>query len=328
MISKISKKIKSASPIDVKDIDPLDSGRKSINVTALASNKKQIKNSLKTINYRTAYSIVEMSIVIIIVAIILIGITQSTKLNRKIKIMIARSYTNSSPINDTANLVAWFETSMEESFSQDSLDENVNIAYWNDINPQNTIKNQASQLNTDNQPQYYFDKTIDLPAIKFTNQDFFNLPNATIPFSNKPYTIFIVSKVDQNCVCGIIGSGSYGNTNNTNAIRYDTSGLVYNYWWGNDIASSAGSVVVNKFQIIAFDYNLSQRRVFINGSLNNASNSSNRTSTSINNTIGVTNSNEYLVGSIFEVAIFDRSLNEDERKSIEVYLSKKYRISI
>jgi len=289
---------------------------------------QKIKSNLKITNCCKAYSIVEMSIVIIIVAIILIGITQSTKLNRKIKIMIARSYTNSSPINDTSNLVAWFETSMEASFPQDNLDENINITYWNDINPQNTIKNQASQLNTINQPQYYFDKIIDLPALKFTDQDFFNLPNSTIPFSNKPYTIFIVSKVDQNCVCGIVGSGSYGNTNNTNAIRYDTSGLVYNYWWGNDIASSAGSIVANKFHIIAFDYNLSQRRVFINGLLNNTINSSNRTSTSINNTIGVTNNSEYLVGSIFEIAVFDRSLNEDERKSIEVYLSKKYKIPI
>jgi hypothetical protein len=95
-----------------------------------------------------------------------------------------------------------------------------------------------------------------------------------------------------------------------------------------------GLISPNKFQIFAFDYNKSTRNIYINGANVASIASSNRDSTKFNNTIGLTCltgcpfGQEFLVGSIAELIIYDRALVAKERKDIEQYLSKKWSIKI
>jgi hypothetical protein len=81
-------------------------------------------------------------------------------------------------------------------------------------------------------------------------------------------------------------------------------------------------------QIFSFTYNLSTREGFVDGVSKGSVASSNRASTAINNTIGVTYSTEYMNGQIGEIIIFDRALKTEERKSIEQYLGKKWSIKV
>jgi prepilin-type N-terminal cleavage/methylation domain-containing protein len=282
---------------------------------------------LKSNKYK-AFSLIELSIVILIIGILVAGVTQSSRLIRQLRLQSVRNLTSSSPVSSITGLIAWYESTSEKSFNEAEASDQLTLSNWYDINPLSTEKRNASQTVEVNKPIYSIDNSTSLPVVRFVNQDFFNLPDGTIPFGNSAYTIFFVSKTESFCVCGVLGSGNYGNTNQTNAFRYDgLAGLFYNYWFGVDLAIY-GSSVLNKMQIYSFRYNLSSREAFVDGVLRGTTPSSNRQSSSSNNTIGKTYISEYMLGSIAEVIIYERALNTEERQSIEKYLGKKWGILV
>jgi prepilin-type N-terminal cleavage/methylation domain-containing protein len=278
---------------------------------------------------KNAFSLIELSIVLLIIGILIAGVTQSSLLIAKFKLEVGRSNTKNSPVNGTQNLVAWFETTLEESFDS-NVGNGSAIANWYDVNQTSTYKNNATQTTSGNQPTYAGEILNGLPVVRFSSgsQQFFNLPDGTVPFNNSPYTIFFVSSQNSLSSGGLLGSGDYGSTNNTNAFRYNLESVV-NYWWGVDILSS-NMLQANKFYIIDFSYDLSSRKIYIDGSLSGSLSSSNNQSTSASNTIGLTapGIGEYLDGNIAEIIIFDRALSNDERQDIERYLSKKWGITL
>jgi len=91
-------------------------------------------------NKSRAFSLIELSIVILIIGIIIAGVTQGSRLVREFKLKTAQTLTRSSPVSSIKGLSAWFETSLENSFLESEMDENVAITQWNDINPQSTNK--------------------------------------------------------------------------------------------------------------------------------------------------------------------------------------------
>jgi type II secretory pathway pseudopilin PulG len=95
-------------------------------------NKHKLKAS-------TAFSLIELSIVILIVGIIIAGITQSSRLVRQSKLKSAQTLTQSSPVASIKGISLWLETSLEDSFPS-VLDNNSNLAQWNDINPHSSTK--------------------------------------------------------------------------------------------------------------------------------------------------------------------------------------------
>ncbi len=283
---------------------------------------------MKKNHHKLAFSLIELSIVILIIGILVAGVTQSSRLVRQMRLSTARSITTSSPVNSIKDLVAWYESTSEKSFLEGEADNQALLRNWFDLNIQSSVKDDAYQTVDANKPQYGFDEQTGLPVVKFINQDFFNMPDGTIPFNNSPYTIFFVARTEAFCQCGVMGSGTYGGNNQTNSFRYDPTGGVFNnYWWFVDLVIN-GATVVKKMQIFSFTYNLSTREGFVDGVSKGSVASSNRASTAINNTIGVTYSTEYMNGQIGEIIIFDRALKTEERKSIEQYLGKKWSIKV
>ena len=279
------------------------------------------------INKVKAFSLIELSIVILIIGILVAGVTQSSRLINQMRLASARSMTFSSPVPATPNLIAWYESVSDKSFEESQMSDQALLSSWYDINPTTTDKKNSFQSTDLNKPQYSIDSSSGLPVVKFVDQDFFIMPDGTIPFGNAPYTIIFVSKTNAFCVCGVLGSGIYLN-NQSNAFRYDpTAGLFYNYWFGVDLALSNASLR-DKMQIFTFTYNLSLREGFVDGVFKGRIASSNRASSSTNNRIGYTFTSEYMNGIIAEIIIFDRALKTDERKAIESYLGKKWRIFV
>lgn len=274
-----------------------------------------------------AFSLIELSIVILIIGILVAGVTQSSRLLSQMRLISARSITLNSPIPATPNLIAWYESVLDKSFEESQMSDQALLSSWYDINPTTTDKRNSFQTADINKPQFSIDSSSGLPVVKFVDQDFFIMPDGTIPFGNTPYTIIFVSKINAFCVCGVLGSGIY-QSNQSNAFRYDpTAGLFYNYWFYIDLALSNASLA-NKMQIFTFTYNLSLREGFVDGVFKGSIASSNRASSSSNNRIGMTYTSEYLNGVIGEIIIFDRALKTDERKAIESYLGKKWRIVV
>ncbi len=83
----------------------------------------------------TAFSLIELSIVILIVGIIIAGITQSSRLVRQSKLKSAQNLTQSSPVSSMRSISLWLETTQEASFPA-ALDDEASVVQWNDINPQ------------------------------------------------------------------------------------------------------------------------------------------------------------------------------------------------
>ena len=68
-------------------------------------------------NFKKAFSLIELSVVVLIIGILIAGITQSSRLVRAMKLNTARSLTRSSDVNSIRNLTAWFDVTAEGVFS-------------------------------------------------------------------------------------------------------------------------------------------------------------------------------------------------------------------
>jgi prepilin-type N-terminal cleavage/methylation domain-containing protein len=279
--------------------------------------------------HKKAFSLVEISIVIIVVGILIVGVSQGIDLYQDMRLTTARALTKNSRVNRIPGLVSWYETAGENVFSSgtttfknfEKAQEGQKINRWRDSNPNSVYKYDATQTTGANQPKIIFDKDSALPIVRFDgNPKYLSLPDGTVPYGDSAYTVIFVSKADYFGNFGVLGSGSYDGKHKANAFRYQNDG-VGNYWWPSpDLSAYIDEA--NKLQIFIFDYNKEYRYIYIDGVFAaNAiifSSPKERNSTTFNNTIGLTCVGcavpEYLVGSIAELIIYDRALLATKEK--------------
>jgi prepilin-type N-terminal cleavage/methylation domain-containing protein len=104
---------------------------------------------------KKAFSLLELSIVIIIVSTITGAVYQGRLLYQKTKLEAARSITSGSPIASVNGLALWLDTTSPDAFTK-SYSNDDSIDQWNDTNPQKTSANFAIQTNQSLQPLYVF----------------------------------------------------------------------------------------------------------------------------------------------------------------------------
>jgi prepilin-type N-terminal cleavage/methylation domain-containing protein len=144
---------------------------------------------------KKAFSLIELSIVILIIGILVAGVTQSSRLIRAMKLQSARSLTLSSPVPSFKNVSLWLESTMSESFNSSEAQDQLQISSWNDINPQSSFKNNATQSNTSFKPKYIEQGINGIPAISFDGIDDWMTMGVVSGFeSNSKFTVFIVLK--------------------------------------------------------------------------------------------------------------------------------------
>jgi len=115
---------------------------------------------------KKAFSLIELSIVILIIGILIAGVTQGSRLITQMRLNTARTLTNSSPVASIKDLVFWFEPTLEESFLSSQAEDQLQISQWNDINPQSIKKYFA--LKTASAHVTYEDNAINsLPGVRF-----------------------------------------------------------------------------------------------------------------------------------------------------------------
>ena len=67
-------------------------------------------------NIKKAFSLIELSIVILIIGILVAGVTQSSRLVSQFRLLSARNITQSSPVHSIKDLLIWLETTSTKSW--------------------------------------------------------------------------------------------------------------------------------------------------------------------------------------------------------------------
>ena len=285
---------------------------------------------------KQAFSLVEVAMVIIITGILLAAVMQATDMIRSFRIMGARAQTKSSPVNGIAGIVAWYDATSDRSFNKKEAVDGIKVSYWNDINSQSAVGSVASQESNTSRPTYTFDPSVanGLPVLRFDGNDFFNLPDGTVPDSNYDYTFFFVMCVPTTGESfGVLGSGDSDTENGSNMISYRAGGFAENNWQKNSLLTQVISVAATKMQVFTFFYDSTTgRKIFVNGTFKGEDKATNRRGLPTRNTIGkvmISNIPDmYFKGDIGEIILFGRALSKEERQMVEKYLAKKWAITL
>lgn len=280
---------------------------------------------------KKAFSLIELSIVILIIGILIAGVTQSSRLIKKSRLQTAQTLTESSPVAGMKDLALWYETSLEKSFDETAEEDGTAISIWYDSNPQTINKDNAVQNTADSQPKFMKDIFNDaLPAVRFDGIDDYMDFDGTMVVGIS-YTIFVV---EQRRSSGspsffIAGAGD-GVTNGNLTLGYIGGGGYVSFGhFGNDLNYNIAGYTSPIARIHSFLFNTtSGKTYYLNG--NNVASEPTQTEALVQNpgaSLGKFFS-DYYNGDIAEVIIFTRALKTEERQSIENYLSKKYKITL
>jgi prepilin-type N-terminal cleavage/methylation domain-containing protein len=297
---------------------------------------------------KQAFSLIELSIVILIIGILVAGVTSSSRLIRAMKLISAKQMTQSSPVLTIQDLLAWFEPTKDGVFGTGSAgtytpiispDNGIRIATWKDGNPRLTAGGEllATQATLNNQPFYVENGINGLPSLNFVDDDF--LEYADNVGLNTGATVFIVFRANdvisdrQIFVGGGIDFGGHGGKCIAMA-HLNSAG-----WYGSWTPANAFSYNTSSQMICRWSYRNGIIQSFMNGSPGTSYNVgiyplSRHNNASQNFTIDYIAS-QYIYttlynfhGLIGEVIVYGRGLKDDEAIDVEKYLAKKWGVKL
>jgi prepilin-type N-terminal cleavage/methylation domain-containing protein len=288
---------------------------------------------------KNAFSLIELSIVILIIGILVAGVTQSSRLIRQMALSSAKSLTTSSPVPSIAGLVSWYEPTLDKSFDEAEASDNSTVSNWYDINPTSVSKINLIQSDPNRRPTYVVNGLNGLPSLKFNGANTYLQSNGFIPEHNtNNFSLFIVSVNLENVniralFCNRFGPAPYNSLRgfviySVNAIYSVPAGT------GGGWNGPSGFVTVNGMKDIV-------SLVRDNTNLNLYRNGANPISTAMvyapnlvrPTSIGGMTACElsdlyFFNGFISEIILYNRNLTNDERQDVEKYLAKKWAIKI
>ncbi|MBU6141003.1 MAG: prepilin-type N-terminal cleavage/methylation domain-containing protein [Proteobacteria bacterium] len=280
---------------------------------------------------RSAFTLVELSVSLIIASIILGMVTQGIKIVASSRLNAARSITSRSPVKSISGLVAWYETTSTDSLKKSETDDQKQISDWYDISPDSipAKKNSLIRIAPSAAVTYESDGINKLPSIKFNGTNRIELANF-YQGSSSQNTIFIVAK-PSNINTTILDSSSAASattsiSQNSNSIRLDLGSSV-----PTGTATDPVKNLINVSYIAVIYFNGSSSKAYFNNALAMAGGSTiNPGNSSLNGlSVGATRNNTTnYSGLISEIIIYNRPLQIQERKDVMSYLSKKYGISV
>ena len=280
---------------------------------------------------KNAFSLIELSIVILIIGILVAGVTQSSRLVKQIRIQTIRNLTTNSLVLSIKDLNIWLETSLEKSFDEAQQANGSAITSWFDSNLVSVDKNNATSPSSVNNPQYVenvFNSVI--PAVRFDGvNDFMNFNGAFL--LNNIFTFFVVEQrrsanVNQYFIGGATTGNFHLGYSTSTVIRVGRYGVINSDFF--DLAIPAYNSPIPRIHTYTHN-SLTGKKYWLNGGINPDAQSNNTSALTVYSAvIGQTESNLFYSGDIAEIIVFSRDLKNDERTAIEDYLAKKYSILI
>ena len=209
--------------------------------------------------YQKAFSLVELSMVILIIGILIGGVSQGIDLYGDFRLTSARNLTSGSIVARVPNLSMWWETTAENSFVNPKPNDGDLINQWNDINSQRAMKiNLFNTSNSTSRPAYKASAINNLPALKFSDAQ--ELRSANIKgdsfFETNEITVFLV----QNTTGGSDSTMSWVPTNNNLDTGTQVSRLNFHlphanqffFDFGGRITYSGSNAYNNKNTLFSF----------------------------------------------------------------------------
>jgi len=276
------------------------------------------------------FSLVEISVVILIIGILIAGISQASDMIDESNLKGARSASKGSRVSRTRALVLWLDATADGTVlnsANKQVADNESVAQWKDSNPNST---DGFGL-TGGAPQYNANKTSGLPSIYFSGTSYLKLSNK-FDYSAGEYTIYLIYQPSVLSGSVIMEKRS---TAQTEAYPYklelDATNLVYKLSDGNGSTSSAKKPSAGKTNLIRLSRSATG---VLTISVDDVSAIGIASATSVVNSseliIGARNGTttaSHINGRIGELIIFDRDLNPVEKSDIEKYLYKKWKLS-
>jgi prepilin-type N-terminal cleavage/methylation domain-containing protein len=274
------------------------------------------------------FSLVEMSVVILIIGMLIAGISQGVDLYSDFKLKTAQNLTINSRVSRIEDLALWLETTLEKSF-QTKMVNNSAVLQWNNISPF-ALDNKNALSCTINYPTYFENNINGLPAIQF-------------------------KKSSQNCMS--VESGFDKNTENVTifvaliANSINNQGRIIEKWSDGSNSYPYPYVLRQNFFFAAYSGNInnfpnteftgkintpniiSARRIksgklsiWLNGAKANETDDTITTNSTNDHPLyigGMSNWGDFNVG---EIIIYSRALSDVELLAVNKYLSQKWNI--
>ncbi len=285
-----------------------------------------------------AFTLIEISVVIVIIGLLIAGVAQASKMVKKSQISAARSITKQSPADDIEGLAVWYESVLEESFAEEESIDGSTVSNWNDLNPQSYSKNPATQTVANSRPNYVYEGINNLPALRFGGVKFLQMNNN---FCARNTTIFAVLRIGASTANSpldgwqVLFADSSNLANDSIPIVVaGSSALTFNGGSTDSwLYAANGALVTNDrphLVTVTRSMDSGARSISVDG-INNATDNNGAVGRELiansNMLIGRSANNSQYNGLIGEIIIYSRVLNGSERASVENYLIKKWGIN-
>ena len=281
-----------------------------------------------------AFSLVELSIVILIIGVLISAVGQGIELYEESQLSGARMVTQGSRVNSIKNLVAWFETTSEASFDTIEAEDGLTVTNWYGINPQVVVKATARQTTGASKPKYVRNCINSLPCLDFDGVDDALSSIEEIGATRGGLSVFAVVKFDSivnggNSEYTIVSSGtSWGSGKSFILKVWEAGTATFQYQLPEQGIGSIPDytpVFSDTSYMVEAINDLNGTSIWINGDAGTSY--AGVPMTDIETLyIGHYNSARYMDGKIGEIIVFDRVVTTKERTAIERYLKKKWKI--
>ena len=284
---------------------------------------------------KKAFTLTELSIVVLIIGILITGITQGSGMIKASRLTNARSITSRSPALEIDGLIAWYEPTLKSSFKDSESIDASQTTEWRDNSPGSIIltKNKLSR-SAGNAVTYEESGINNLPTLLFSGAASANIALANFYQGSSPQnTVFIVFRplFATSSTAKILFDSSSANSTSSIGIKSTAVNLNAGTSVDTATATNSASFANGNDYVVAAYLNSSSSQVFVNNATTSAGNGTiNPNSNQLGGlTIGTDKSGTNgFNGYISEIIIYNRPLKLQERKDVMSYLSKKYKISV
>ncbi len=287
--------------------------------------------------YQKAFSLIEISIVILVIGILIAGISQAIEMFSEASLTSARNLSKSSRISRIDDLSLWLDATSDKAFDKEK-DDGSTISMWKDTNPRSTSPASSNSSSASLYPSYILSAISSLPAVRFkktsaTVGNCVTIPSQSFVNNSEDFTLYLIFNPKT------LDDGIILEKNNATATNFPFSLELNSGFYKFSVKNSANTIgITNPKQAIINAPNLirlsrtkgSQIEITVNGV--SSTQSDTLTSSTLNTTelaIGCRNGTSptsFISGDIGEIAFFDRNLSVKEKADIDEYFYKKWKM--